>query len=579
MKAFITLISPMLWSIKNDMIRANWTFYKRIFLYTGSSLLFIIFCTKLLQFGMVRLQNLPSNIFEILIIKGYSFIFLIVFAVQIINGIIFAINSFYQSRELEVVMISPVNRTPLFFSRLLETQLKASWMLAIFGLPLLVSAGIVLKAGLTFYAFSILLFIIFSSIPVNIGISAALFLSSFFYSRKLKKILLSTGVIAVIIITTLFRIYRPERFVSPELFANLTLFISELNTASHILLPNRWLSESVFGLVRYQGWFFLIFISLLILSSYLTAILSLIFFNKYHHNGWALLQEGGFVTHRKDTSDTGDKNILKKALGIHLFKKILAFLSPQRKVLFLKEILYQIRDVRNVHQYLILISLVIVYLFSISSLPLNWTDILYSLKLKYFTAFFNIGLISIILTALCTRIVSPSVLADKDSFWILRTSPVSPKQYIRAKYLFFFIPLILFGLILTIFSFYFIQINKAVLVLEILTVIFLCSSLVSTALMFGTIDLKKWIKEGAKEEIKTGNVLYMIVAIALIMLTLALEAVPTFLYFLKESEQAMFAGRTWLIIFGSTAIIILLNALTAYFSIGHAIKKLNEIEL
>jgi ABC-2 type transport system permease protein len=579
MKTFIILISPMLWSIKNDFIKANWTFYRRVVMYSGLSLIFVIIASKGLQFGMVRLQGISPDVFRIILSKGYSFIFLIIFAVQVLNGFVFAINSFYQSRELEIIMASPAPRIPLFFSRLLETQLKASWMLAVFGLPLMISAGIVLKAGIFFYVWSIFLFVIFSSIPVNIGILLALILSSIFYSKRLKRILLSAGVLAVIIVTTLFRIYRPERFISPELFANVTLFISELGTTSYILLPNRWLSEAVFGIAQYSDSSYLIFASLLVLSSYLTAIVSLTIFNRFHQRGWNLFQEGGFVSHRKDDAETRSDSKLKKVLRINLFNRFLPLFSSQKRSFFLKESLYQIRDVRNIHQYLILVSLTIVYVFSISSLPLNWADIMYSLKLKYFTAFFNIGLISIILAALCTRIVYPGFLADKDSLWIVKTSPVSSKQYVLSKYLFFIVPMIALGLILTIYSFTFIKINRSILILELLTVICLCSSLVGSALLFGCIDLKRSIKEGFKEEIKTGNVLYMIVAIILIVVTLVLEAVPLFLYFLKASKQALFMGRTWWIIITSVVTIVMLNILTALFSLKTSIKKLDRIEL
>ncbi len=64
---------------------------------------------------MCELQNLSPEIFNIILIKGYSLIFLIIFFVQVINGAIMSLDRYYQSDELTILLTSPVNRTALFF--------------------------------------------------------------------------------------------------------------------------------------------------------------------------------------------------------------------------------------------------------------------------------------------------------------------------------------------------------------------------------------------------------------------------------------------------------------------------------
>ena len=225
-KELCILLAPVFWSIKNDFIRFDRSFYKKIFFYTVSSGIFIFLITKLLSIGMTKLQNLSSDVFNVLLIKGYSLIFIIIFFVQIFNGLVISLNTYYQSKEMEVLLTSPVNRTSLFFSKLFETHIKASWMLIIFGIPLLISSGLLYHTSLIYYVYSLSLFAAFSIIPVNIGIGITIFLSNIFHIRRLKKYLLSTGIVAVVLLVTLLRIFKPERFVNPELFANLTLFIS-----------------------------------------------------------------------------------------------------------------------------------------------------------------------------------------------------------------------------------------------------------------------------------------------------------------------------------------------------------------
>ncbi|HDO22355.1 MAG TPA: hypothetical protein ENG86_05805, partial [Nitrospirae bacterium] len=550
-------------------------FYRKLFLYSATGLFFIYLATRLLSAGMSRLHDISPAVFPVLLVKGYSLIFMIIFVIQIINGLVFALNSFFQSRDLGILMPSPVNRTALFFSRLLETQVKASWMLVIFGLPLLVSAGIYFRAGILYYFFSVVCFIVFSSIAVTTGTIMGILLSGIFNSGRMKKFLFSTGIISIAAIITLVRILKPERFVNPELFANLSLFLNGLRTSSFILLPNRWLSESIFGFLngRYTG--LPLFTGMLVLTSYLTAILALFIFGRYHEKGWRNAFERGAAIRRKPGRHSGRVHTAKSPILL----KLMPFRDKKSRALAFKDIIYQIRDIRNIHQLLILVSLIIVYMFSIASIPLNWENINYALKLRYFVTFFNLGLIAIILAAICSRIVHPSIVAEKESFWLLKTSPLTPGRYVWTKLIFFFVPIMAFGLLLTLFSSYFVHIGKVVFALKLLTTVLLSLSLVSLAVAFGIIDMGKLLKEDTKEEIKTGNTLYMIISVMLILLTMTLELIPVYLSFLKESQKVFFIMKTWLVIGAAAAIIAALNIIIITVSIRLAIKKFEKLEL
>ena len=96
-------------------------------------------------------------------------------------------------------------------------------------------------------------------------------------------------------------------------------------------------------------------------------------------------------------------------------------LDTQSRMVIRKDLFYQIRDVKNIHQILILLSMIIVYLFSIASLPLNWDY--YAVQLKYIVSFFNLGLILIIIASLCSRLVYPAVVSEGNLLWIIKTAP------------------------------------------------------------------------------------------------------------------------------------------------------------
>ncbi len=578
MKELLILLAPVLWSLKNDIAHVNRSFYKKALFYTVSCIIFIFLITRLLNAGMIKLQTLSSEVFHILLVKAYSLIFIIIFSIQIISAFILSLNTFYQSRELEVLFTSPVNRISLFFSRLFETHLKASWMLIIFGLPLLISAGVLFHAGPFYYIYSLLIFIAFAAIPVNIGICLAILASGIFNIRKLKKFLFSGGIITVIVIITLLRIFKPERFINPELFANLTLFISDMKTPSFVLLPNRWLSESLFNFLNRDYSSTLIFVALLFLTSYITTVLLQVIFIKYHYRGWILTQEGGIVFKEKRQRVSRISNFIKKIMSAKPFQLLLSAIDMRSRILIRKDLIYQIRDIKNVHQILILLSLIVVYLFSIVSLPLNWEGF-YAVKLKYIISFFNLGLILLIITSLCSRLVYPAISSEGNSLWIIKTSPSTAKRYIWTKFFFFFIPVLLFGQLLTVSSSLFIGIEKPLLILKIMTTTLLSLSFVSMALVFSISDLRHSVNESAKEETGTGSAVYMGISFLLILFTLTLEIVPIFLYFLKEAATIEFTDKTWFMIGAVIFTLLLVNMAITAISLRLSIKKFDNLHI
>jgi ABC-2 type transport system permease protein len=570
MKELFVLISPVLWSLKNDITRFNRSFYRKAFFYAAVCSVFIVLLTKLLNVGIMKLQHMSPEVFSVLLTKGYSLIFVIIFFIQILNGFALSLNTYYQSKDLEILFTSPVNRTSLFLSKLFETHIKASWMLIIFGVPLLVSSGLLHHVNFLSYCYGLMLFIAFSIIPVNLGIGITIVLSSVFHIRRMKKYFLSAGVIGIVLVVTLLRIFRPERFVNPELFANLTLFLSEMKTPSFIVLPSRWLSEAVFAFLG-NTWnsTTLIFIALLFLTPYVTTLLIYFVFMRYHSRGWVQLQEGGNLSReRKAHASLG--------LSLRLLQRLTGMLDPKSRMLVAKDLLCQARDSKNIHQLLILVSLIIIYLFSIASLPLNWEG--YATQLKYIIAFFNLGLILIIIASLCVRLVYPGVVSEGSTLWIMKTSPVTPKRYLWTKFLFFFIPVFVLGQVLTVFSSLFIGIEGAFILLIISTTALLSVSLVSIAITFGIADVKRGISV-SQEQGRTGSTAHMLVSIILILVTLALEVIPLFLYFLKETTRIVFTQRAWIMIGGVIVAVVILNVFVAAFSMRKSIRGIGKLEL
>jgi len=560
MRHLLVLLSPVIWSIKNSIIHLDRVFYKKVALYILTSGVFIYIGTELLNTGMVNLQRLSPEAFNLLLTKGYSLIFAIIFFMQIINGFVISLDRFYQSKEMEMLLVSPVNRLSLFFSRFIETHLKTSWMLIVFGMPVFISLGIFLDADIIYYPYSFLLFMVFSSIPVNIGIALTILLSGVFHIRKIKRFMLSAGVITVVALITFIRFSRPERFVNPEFFANLKLFLIELKTPSFILLPNRWLSECIFNYLNKKLGDLILYLPVLLLTSHVTNLMLVPIYNRFYYRGWSLLQGGA-------TSSLKGGSVNMRWLPI----------DGQRRSLLMKDILYQFKDIRNIHQHLILLSLTVIYLFSIASVPLHWVE--YAVKIKYLVSFFNLGLILIILTSLSSKLTYPLILSEVKTLWMVKTSPIDPSRYIRTKFLFLLFPIVTIGSVLITFSSIFIRIEPSLLMMEILTVLLLSFSITSLGMGFGVSDLKRMATSGEEEEMKTGNALHMVISVIVVLFALLTEAIPIYLYFLKESTNRGFTAKAWFIMGIAFSVLMSLNALITIVSFRFSVRKFRDIEL
>lgn len=576
MREMRTLLAPAFWAIRNDILRLHGAFYKKLFLLLSSGALFIYIITRMLNMGMSRLRDVAPEVFHIMLIKGFSLIFIILFFILIIDGFITSLNRLYQSRELEVLLTSPVKRDMIFLSRLIGIHMKTSWMPVVFGIPLLVSLGMILQAPLLYYAYSLLLFIIFATIPVNLGTALGIIMARFLRIGRLKNLLISAGVFTAITLSILLRAFRPERFVNPEFFANLKLFLIELRMPSLFLLPNRWLSDAIFSYLRSDYTEVAIYVPLLILTSYMTVLMLLPIFRRFHYHGWSMMHAGEDVRLRHGAASRDTPGFLGRVISARPVRSLVSLFNRQKMALLKKDILYQVKDVKNIHQHLILLALLAVYIMSIAALPLNWER--YALKLRYIISFFNLGLILIIMASLCSKLFHPVIVSEGNALWIIKSSPLQARQYVMAKFIFLFLPIFLLGQALTVFSSFFIDTEAILLLLMVFTVGMLSLSLVSMGIAFSVSDLRDAVKKGEDEETKSGNTAYMILSVSLILLTLSLELLPIYLSFLRESFSITFAGRTWLFIGGVFLAVFVLNTTLTMISLRTGIRRFQAIQ-
>src|SRR5688572_6408498 len=174
-------------------------------------------------------------------------------SILLLSNIIAALSSFFLARDLDLLMSSPVDWLSLYGSRLFETAVHSSWMVALLSVPMLAAYGLAFDGGLGYVLMAVAGFVPFLIIPAALGSAITLVLVNVFPARRTRDILSVIGVLAAAGLVVLFRLIRPEQLARPEGFRSLIEFISVLRGSSSPFLPSDWLQRVLMGSLTGSG--------------------------------------------------------------------------------------------------------------------------------------------------------------------------------------------------------------------------------------------------------------------------------------------------------------------------------------
>ena len=92
-----------------------------------------------------------------------------------------------------------------------------------------------------------------------------------------------------------------------------------------------------------------------------------------------------------------------------------------------------LRDVSQWSQLLLLLALVLVYLYNFRVLDLERIPYM-SGVVKNVYAFVNLGMAGFVMATVAVRFVFPAVSAEGAAFWIIRTAPISLRDFLWSKF-------------------------------------------------------------------------------------------------------------------------------------------------
>jgi ABC-2 type transport system permease protein len=432
------------------------------------------------------------------------------FTMLFLSASVSALNSFFVSKDLDLLLSSPLPWSRYLLGRTLDVGLSSSWMLVVFAAPLLFAFGSFYGAGVTFFFIAPLVCILFFSIAILAGVIAALLFGWLIPPQRGRGIALALFLVMVI------GVYLS---VGPSSVAGSRFGVSgspqrlfELSQwARNTWTPTSYCAHGLYQLLRGSA-------APAIAASLLHAAIAAAL--------WLLtLGLSGLCYQRAYSRAQSDKPILRinSRSAQRVSKAILPICDQARRAIITKEIKLFSRDLSHTIQLGLLLGICFVYLYNFRVLtgPEDATPTV----LRWWHTFLmicNVCLSYLIVTSICSRFVFPSVSLEGQAFWILQSAPLSLEQILRAKCRSWFVPIATMGAVIFMSGAMALDAEEPLLLATLIASLILCHGLVTLAIGLGAIFSQFDWEHSTQISTNVGSFVFMVVSIII----LALDMIP-----------------------------------------------------
>ena len=519
--AFPSLLLPHVWASRNRVRRRERGDGARSLLF-GSIALLVCGTLYYGAYWLTAQLSAYSEFGDYLLRLVLSWVFMAILAFLAFSGIVTSLSTFFLSDDLRVLLASPVEARRLFFARFTRTVGSASWMVIIFVAPVLIGIGHGRCAPAAFYATALATVVPFAIIPVAAGTGCTFLVVNVFPARRARDLLMLMGLVFAAGIVLLLRFIQPERLLRLESLPDITDFFATLQSPITPLLPSFWAGETLFASL--QGGFDLLHFAALWTTAFaFVAVLGAVH-GRWHFTGYSRSQEA-------------PKTRFARFQALDSLAAALP-LTPVRRQLFVKDVKIFLRDVSQWVQLLPLVALVLLYLYNFRVLDLERIPYM-SGYVKNVYAFVNLAMAGFVMATVAVRFVFPSVSAERQAFWIIRTSPISMHDFLWSKFWTAIGPVLVFTEVLTIAANELLAIDPFLKFVAAGGIVLLSFALVGLATGLGA-RYPRFDADPAQAAGSYGGVMFMVAAVLLIIVVIVLLGWPSSIYLMSQTGQPRF---------------------------------------
>jgi ABC-2 type transport system permease protein len=559
-RPFPYLLLPSLWATRNRARRREKGDSARGIVFGGIALGVM----SVLFYGAFWVTYQAAQYAELgdyLIRIGLSWLFLTFLSFLAFSGVVAALSTFFLSDDLRLILAAPVASRRLFFARFARTVAQAGWMVVVFLLPVLAGIAFAKCASWWFVATATMTVVPFVVIPVALGSAVTLLLVNVFPARRARDILMLMGLVFAMSLVLLLRFLQPERLLRVESMPEVTDFFATLQSPITPLLPSFWAGEALFA--GLQNGSDLMHIAALWSTAAAAVIAVGWAFERWHFTGFSKAQEAR-------------KARFTQWRALDYLAGLLP-LSQVRKHLLIKDLKVFLRDVSQWSQLLLLLALVLVYLYNFRVLDLERIPYM-SGMLKNMYAFLNLAMAGFVMATVTVRFVFPAVSAEGAAFWIIRTAPISLRDFLWSKFWTGLVPVLVLTEILIVAGNNLLGVDPFLKRVSAAAVVFMAFALVGLACGLGARYPRFAADNPSQVAGSYGGVAFMILAVLFILVIIVLLGYPSSLYLFSQFRRRPLSGNQEILIAVMFATAAVVSIATWLLGMRTGVKALHEMD-
>ncbi len=503
---------------------------------------------------------------DLLALRLLSMVLLTFFSILVFSNIVTSLSTFYLSGELDILHSAPVKIETIFRAKFFETIIDSSWITLIYGLPIFIAYGMVFKASVLYYIGLLFTIIPFLIIPAGIGIMATMLLVNAFPARRARDVLVILSLLFFMVLYILLRMLKPEKLVDPDTFPSVIQYLTAMRAPVSPLLPSFWATEVLSPLLRRIKGDVVFYLLMLWSTAGASIVIGEWLCGRIYATGWSRSQEG-----KKSA-------ISRSRVADAFFRLVVLPFGGKMRAIILKDIKLFFRDTSQWSQLFLIFALMVVYIYSFKLLPLE-RAVMPSFFLQNMISFLNLGMVGFVTAAVAVRFVFPAVSLEGASFWIIRSAPLSLRDFLWAKFWSSLLPLIALSEILIVLSNTLLKVTPFMMWLGIITVFLLTFGITALGVGLGAVFPKFKYENVAQIPTGFGGIVYMLLTMLFIGVVISLEAWPVYKIFsvLTLGHSIRISG--WFFIAVSIIVVLTVNISALLLPMKIGLERLKQREI
>lgn len=338
-------------------------------------------------------------------------------AMIFLSSCVSAISCLYMSKDIELVLSSPITTNALLLGKVMEVGIASSWMLCTFAIPLYLSFGIFFHAGLLYYSLAPVVGLCVLVLTTLLGTLTAILFTALLPIRGGIRIFILFVFLAL---SFVFFALHSDTFM---------VFIRDVRrySAAHPLLAFMRPFHST-GLAIEAILSDKLGPTLFVIAAHLASV----------GVAWLALQVSFSQLFQSSYSRIHSKGLrLQFPSRFQLDWSRLFFPRTAQSIraLITKDFYSFSRDLAHTVQLCMLLAICVLYLYNFKRIEPPTRVSPETLRAwDVFMILANLSLGSMVVLSICSRFIFPAISLEGSCMWIVQAAPVSNKDFLKAKY-------------------------------------------------------------------------------------------------------------------------------------------------